>query len=417
MKLRTFFGFLSPNLTYTHKKLALEELPLPGRSVLFIEQDDEKPGGPAVAAGSIVKGGQPLGSCGDSTTVSPVTGSVKRVYDVDWTNGEVYTAIEIETSEDELWVDEAGGAGEVPTGEPGELLALLEKAGFEMAEIRAMRPLDTVIVNGLESDLLCATNQMVLAQHGPDIEAGIGLLKQITGAGKALLAVTNDLGEAARSIGGAKAVTVPSVYPTGHPEILERTVAGKEGALGKCVVVSAELLKAMVDSARTGRPFTHKLVTLTGRGGEPEKNFKVRIGTPVSEVLARAGVELKENERLVLGGPMTGRAVYDTSFPISATTDAVFVQDAHKTSNISTSQCINCGKCVSVCPNKLPVNLLSRYAEFSVFEKCTELDIERCFECGLCAYVCTAQRPIVQLIQFARSELAKMKEEESEEGK
>ena len=112
---------------------------------------------------------------------------------------------------------------------------------------------------------------------------------------------------------------------------------------------------------------------------------------------------------------MTGRSIHRTDFPITNDTDALFIQGSDEIIEFSNTPCLNCGKCVKACPYNLQVNLLSRYSEFSLFEKCEELDIDFCIECGLCAYVCSARRPLVQFIQFARKEIERIKAEEAEE--
>ncbi|NQT96869.1 MAG: 4Fe-4S binding protein, partial [Candidatus Marinimicrobia bacterium] len=74
-------------------------------------------------------------------------------------------------------------------------------------------------------------------------------------------------------------------------------------------------------------------------------------------------------------------------------------------------QCINCGKCVKVCPVNLEVNLISRYAEFALFEQCADLDVNACIECGLCAYYCPSGRALVQFIRLAKDEINKQNTE------
>jgi electron transport complex protein RnfC len=67
--------------------------------------------------------------------------------------------------------------------------------------------------------------------------------------------------------------------------------------------------------------------------------------------------------------------------------------------------CVNCGRCIDICPVDLQVQLIGRYAEFELFEPTAELGIDQCFECGLCAAVCTARRPLLQYIRLAKAGL------------
>jgi len=381
MELRTFFGILPPDLGFSRERLSVEILPVPERAVLFIPRGNDRAGSPSLSVGDPVAVGQPL-TGDDPPATSPVAGKVSGLKELVWTNGEAFFVVEVATSED----DAAGGGA---TGE-------------------ALPTGDAVIVNGLESDLLVTVNRQVILDSAGDLRAGVALLAE-RGVKTIVVAVPEDLRGALGQVAGAEVVTIPANHPNGHPEILARLVARSVPAADGAVTISAEALAA-AGRGGSGGQAPEKLVTFSGTGGVPERVFKVRVGTPVGDVLDAAGVTMPEGGRVVLGGALTGRAAFDLDFPVMEDIDAVYVQGPGQTGNVSASQCINCGKCVGVCPNRLPVNLLSRYAEHSLFEKTGELDAERCIECGLCAYVCTAQRPIVHFIQHAKNEIRKLRE-------
>ena len=141
--------------------------------------------------------------------------------------------------------------------------------------------------------------------------------------------------------------------------------------------------------------------------------MRVRIGTPVSHILREGNVKIGEHDKLILGGTMRGVSAFHAEFPVTADTDAVMVQDKDAVVTLGNGVCVNCGKCVSVCPNRLQAHLLSRYSEFSLFDKCKDFDIDDCIECGMCAYVCMSRRALVHYIAFAKKELKKKEREEN----
>lgn len=49
--------------------------------------------------------------------------------------------------------------------------------------------------------------------------------------------------------------------------------------------------------------------------------------------------------------------------------------------------------------------MLSRYAEYEMFEMAEKHHLHSCFECGLCSFNCTVRRPILQYIRFAKDQL------------
>lgn len=415
MRLRTFFGFLSPGLRYSGKGLPVEDFPLSPRHVLLIKHGVDKAESAALSVGDSVKSGQPvLSSEGRVLAYSSATGSVTDIKDIRWLDGDEYTAVGIETSGEDDWELLFDGGVDYNVKKPGEVLSLLKEAGFETG-ISEAGGMERVVVNCLEGDILVSVRRSILSGKGNNISEGIGLLKHITGSDDIILAVPADLAGAAGDIaGGAGISVVKPVYPAGMDEILLRNlkIAGEAGR--KEIVISVEYLNAMVESLKSGKPFIEKVVTLIDTGGRCVKNIRVRTGTPAGEILRANGIEAEGRGRLVLGGPMRGRAVYDIDFPVTRDTDAILVQGSDEVYEISSMSCVNCGECVKVCPNKLQVNLLSRYSEYSLFEKCEELDISYCIECGLCSYVCTSKRPVLQFIQFAKEEIKQLKKEEAE---
>lgn len=409
---------LPPKLSYTLGDLPVQDLPLPEKTVLFVKREGNAPVRLGVKAGDQVKGGDCITSPRSArVVVSPVTGTVSDIYDVDWTGGEAFVAVAIETSK----VDEWGGAGSAPAdpfaAEPRETVSLLGKCGFDVSALEGPEKLDTVVVSALDSDLFATANQQILRERAEAVKTGIRLLKRLAGTERVLLAVPLEPGGAPVDALAGEATVCPvrGEHPNGVPGILLRILARKTGGLGRYMFLDTERLAAMADCAEAGRPFTDKVVTLVPKNGGPARNLRVREGTPVFHIVEQCGVELSAGDRIVLGGPMMGRAAYSTDFPVMRDTDAVLIQDGSEADSITGSQCINCGKCVSVCPVNLQVNLLARYSEFSLFDKCAALEVDFCVECGVCAYVCTAGRPLVQFIQLALSELERNKEEETEQ--
>jgi electron transport complex protein RnfC len=127
-------------------------------------------------------------------------------------------------------------------------------------------------------------------------------------------------------------------------------------------------------------------------------------------VLKALHIETSRGDRVVLGGPMAGRALLSEEEPIEPDTDGLLVQDKSEIVPSSDSHCVNCGECVRVCPAKMPVNMLIRYLENGRFEEAAQdLDLLSCIECGLCTYVCILRTPIFQYIMLGKQEIARIR--------
>jgi electron transport complex protein RnfC len=193
--------------------------------------------------------------------------------------------------------------------------------------------------------------------------------------------------------------------PAEYPETLEPLVALRAGGEGVARVVTLEAALAALDAVRDGKVQQSKVLTVIGREGKPVANYRVPLGTRIKEVLSAAGIETHERDKVLAGGPMRGFAQYSLSGAVDAGVDAITVIPASDVVPWSEEPCINCGLCIDACPTNLQVQLISRYAEFELFDRTPELDIDQCIECGLCASVCTGRRPLVQLIRLAKREV------------
>jgi electron transport complex protein RnfC len=90
--------------------------------------------------------------------------------------------------------------------------------------------------------------------------------------------------------------------------------------------------------------------------------------------------------------------------------DMIIIQDRDSIPELSDNACVNCGRCIQICPAKIPVNLLVRYLEADLYEEAfDQFDLGSCIECGLCAYVCLARIPLYQYIRLGKHELLNLR--------
>ena len=400
--------FYHLKLLYSTEDLPLETLPVPGNSTILI-QKSEGSRKPALSIGDTLKSGQKiLCEGGRFMEFSPVTGKVSRIHDINWVDGLEFTAVSVETVEDD-WSPLFKADDNFLSRDKNELSDMLKEAGFDI-DIPADS--EGIIVNFFEKDILLSNHRKILKDRKDNIRKGIELLKKI-GSTDVIAAGPKELLDEMKDVAAESDIKCGSgKYPDGLDALLPRTLFGKSGIGSRYFIVNADTLDAMVETLKSGIPNIEKLITLVSKG--PAKNLRVRVGTPVSEILKANSIDMEDNGKILLSGPMRGRSISTADFPVTPDTDAVIVQQGSEVREVSNRACLNCGKCVEVCPNRLQVNLLTRYSEFLIFEKCKDLDIDYCIECGLCAYVCTCRRPLVQLIQFAKGEIEKLNEEEEE---
>jgi len=414
-------ALVRPRLEYTllaHQPSAPTEVPPPEKITILYDRladGSGAPGGPLLNVGDGVKTGQKLVLTeGDGTYgVSPATGTVTALSPLAGDFGRDYTAIQIDVAADEVEDGQFGQVAETPSlgtalehlqGAPGSPSLKL----FDDPE----KPIDTLVVYGLDKDLFCTTNQYVLFARRGEVRNGIRILRQITGVERVVILVPRHFVHGFGEM-GAEMRAVDNHYPATHPHLIATEVFGRTVPAGQqcqdigIAFFTAEAVASVGEAYGTGRIPVTKTLTLVRKDGV-RMLVSVRIGSPVSDVLAATGLTLNERDRIIFGGPMTGSAIYSLEHPVQPDTDVIFLQDQADIPVIADSPCVNCGECIQVCPATMPVNMLVRFLGAGQYEEAADqYDLHSCLECGFCSYVCVSRIPIFQYIRLAKHELAR----------
>ncbi len=414
MGLKSFFGIVPPKVFYRDVSAPIDVLPVPEKITLLWYR--RTPSDLAVRVGTKVETGQDLARNGKGPFVSTVTGRVEEATTFRGVDSREYLAVQISADQKDSFAPSLTAIGGLSEARPETLRTGVNRAGFTaltsvIRDPRVWPPVDALIISAMDLDPLSIVNQQVFRDNTDQVGAAIELLARITEASKCVLAVPDNLAGIASKVSTdtASLALVPPVYPNGFPEILARRYGAgllmksyDTGLAGNTIVVSVEHALAMLGSLKTGRPMLEKTVTFSSGQDGQLRNFRVRIGTPVGEILKRASVEPRPKGKLILNGIMRGYACFSDEQPVTATTESVHVQGPSEVFFFQDTQCTNCGKCNAICPVDLEVNLLGRFSEYRIYDKCRTLGAENCLECGLCAYVCPAHRPLVQYIARAK---------------
>ena len=169
-----------------------------------------------------------------------------------------------------------------------------------------------------------------------------------------------------------------------------------------CIVNNVDSIVAIYNAVIKRKPLMERIVTITGEAIRNPQNMRVHIGTNYKELIDEAGGFIEEPVKIVSGGPMMGFGIFELDLPTTKTASALLCLTRDEVSEMEPSACINCGRCLEVCPGRVMPSKLATLAEKHKEEEFIAYDGMECCECGCCSYVCPAKRHLTQSIKSMR---------------
>lgn len=425
---RSFFCLSKPRFEYAKVEqtpVGSEKVTLPKKVTLFLKSPYKNNGSASLKIGDTVKTGQKIKLFEDSEAyvVSSVTGSVSSISSYVGDYGQLYTSIKIDVAKEEVFDDAFSAVADSPSVDAIKDF-LADSPGLPAVEafLNPEKPIKTLVICGADEDLLVTTNQYVMKSNPEYIDTAIRMLKKITGVSHIVVALPGNIMREAGGVGGASGAelrTIDDVYPDALPQMVMQKIVGKvlpagqtPEDMGVCIL-NAQAAASIGKAFSTGKLPTSKTVTLIKKDLS-KVMVEATIGAPIGDIFKAYDVTLGEKDRVIIGGPMRGAAVFSEEHPVQPDTDAIMVQDSADIPMVEDVVCINCGECVRICPTNVPVNMLVRFCAAGNYESAVdEYDLYSCIDCGLCSFVCVARIPIFQYIRLAKYELARLTEAEA----
>jgi electron transport complex protein RnfC len=99
---------------------------------------------------------------------------------------------------------------------------------------------------------------------------------------------------------------------------------------------------------------------------------------------------------------MMGFGVFQLDLPTTKTASALVCLTKDEVSQMEPTPCINCSRCLQVCPARLMPNKLADLSAMHKEEEFVKYYGMECVECGCCSYACPAKRYLAQNIKSMR---------------
>ena len=157
------------------------------------------------------------------------------------------------------------------------------------------------------------------------------------------------------------------------------------------------------------KPLIERFITVSGKIIKKPGNYKMRLGTKLSDIVEECGGLTGTPARVVIGGPMCGLAVHTMDIPVVKGTSGVLFLSEDEVAMGDFEPCIRCGRCVKACPVGLLPCDIAAAAEKDRFDIAGRLHVNTCIMCSSCSYVCPSKRPLSHFVKIAQEKLAQQK--------
>ncbi|MDY7034573.1 MAG: electron transport complex subunit RsxC [Thermodesulfobacteriota bacterium] len=434
MQLKTFpKGGLHPADNKISANKQIESLSVPETVLIPLSQHLGAPATPVVQINDTVQVGQLIAKSSGFISAnihSSVSGTIKKFDKATDTSGYRTDCFFIKVEGDQ-WlegIDKSNSLKKECTLSADEIKQKVFDAGIVglggatfPSHVKLSTPKDKIaeylIINGAECEPYLTSDHQLMLEKSEEIIVGVSILMKALSVDKALIGIENNkinaiknLSKMAEYYSGIEINALKTQYPQGGEKQLVKSLIDREIPpppglpidVG-CVVFNVGTVFAIYEAVQKNKPLIERIVTVTGKSLEKPSNYLVRLGTPISKLIEASGGLPADTGKIIIGGPMMGKATADMNIPVTKGTSGVLILPENESKRKQELNCIKCAKCVSVCPLGLEPYLLAKICEKKLFDKAEEEQVINCMECGCCSYICPSNRPLLDYIRYGKT--------------
>ena len=352
-----------------------EIMPIPDIVKISLSQNIGAPCQPLVKKGDTVKVGQLIGDTDAFVSVpvhSSVSGTVTGIETQRSANGGNDTIVVIEADKKQELFEEIK-APEI-TDQPSFVKAVRESglvglggASFPTHIKFNPKNIDDVhylIVNGAECEPFITSDHRTMLEDTQNVIDGAQMIMKYLGTEQGYIAIEENKPDAIakfdqmlaeQGITNIKTFKLQARYPKGAERVLIYEITGKQCDAGVLpadlgVIVSNVTSVAFFGQyIKDGIPLIKKRMTIDGDAVAEPKNVIAPIGSQIHDVIAFCGGYKQQPNKILMGGPMMGRAIFSDQMPIVKNNNAILAFSKEKSYIPEETGCINCGRCHQAC--------------------------------------------------------------------
>ena len=425
----TFSGGIHP-LDYKSlsEKAVVEKAPLPKSVLISLSQHLGKLPEAIVKVGDLVKTGQKIAEASGKISLnmhSSISGKVKSIENVLHPKGENILGIEIESDGKDEWVELVDDESFMELSIEEMRNRVFEAgicgmggAGFPTAvklEPPNDKPIDIVIVSGVECEPFLTADDRLMIERGEDILHGLKISLKVLSAKKGIIAIESNKPKAIKTMKkivknekNIRVVVLECKYPQGGEKQLIYAATKRKVPLRSLpssvgvIVNNVATIVSIYEAVRYKKPLIEKIITISGKIVKRPANLLVRIGAKVSELIEYCGGTIEPITKAIIGGPMMGYTISSLDVPVIKTTSGVLLLHESEIISEEEQNCIRCGRCIDVCPCGLMPSFIASAVKYCDLKEAEKAGVVDCLKCGSCAYVCPAHIKFMQWVEIGK---------------
>ena len=278
------------------------------------------------------------------------------------------------------------------------------------------KPINMILINGIECEPYITADHRIMLEYPYRIMEAIQYTMQAFNCKHAKICIKSkyeDIKAVYKQVikeyegSGIELCCVGNYYPQGWEVEMIKKATGIQLKTGELPAdhgimnFNVSTMVGLYKAIKYNMPVIKRDITVTGDGINHPKNFRVRVGTAIKDLIPMCGgYKNPDKEKIfILGGPMMGVSVPSDDCIITKTVTSIIVLDKVVDKE---EPCIRCGSCVLSCPVHLePMQIMNAVKTLDK-ERIKKLNPLKCIECGLCAYSCTSKIQVTDYVRKAK---------------
>ena len=397
-----------------------------GEMVFAMDQHIGSPAMVCVNVGDTVKKGQIIGEPSgfiSANVLSSVSGKVKAIEDRMSIQGTKSVCVVIENDGLDTWDEKWGPEKESDDWQNytrDKIIEIVKDAGIVglggaafpthiNLNPKNFEKIDTVLVNGADCEPYLTSDYRDMLESKDSLVRGCRILQKVFPNAKIKICIEDNKPKAIETLTEHVAnedkisvVKLKTKYPQGGERQLIYAVTKRKTnsktlpSEVNVIVDNVATVIAIYNAVARKMPLLERVITCSGDAFLKPGNYLVPCGMNYLSFINEVCPFVAEPKKIINGGTMMGTAVASLDAPFSKRSNALLAFLEEGEDMYETTPCINCKRCMGVCPINLTPMSMMNYALSLQYEEYSKIGGMECIECGCCTYVCPAKRPLTQ---------------------